>query len=172
MVEKAGHKKRLASARNEWISQRPKQTDDDDDESPEENTRSAAHFSAAVNATSDKPSTPSRDVPDDDDLYDATPRAARQTAPPADVPEDDDLDALMAEAEANDQSKQSAPTSTGPKAGAEDDGDELDALIAEAEGTSNGSKQVSNGEASKKPEGSNDDFADEEAAMQEMDGLW
>ncbi|KAL2209573.1 Swi3-domain-containing protein [Sarocladium strictum] len=171
MVEKAGHKKRLASARNEWISQRSKQTDDDD-ENTEENTRSAAHFSAAVNGTTDKPSTPLRDVPDDDDLYDATPRAARQTAPPADVPEDDDLDALMAEAEANDRSKRSDPTSTGHKASGEDNADELDALIAEAEGTSNGSEQVSNGDASKKPEGSNDDFADEEAAMQEMDGLW
>lgn len=172
MVEKAGHKKRLASARNEWISQRPKQTDDDD-ENADENTRSAAHFSAVVNGTSDKPSTPTRDVPDDDDLYDATPRAARQTAPPADVPEDDDLDALMAEAEVNDRSKQPVRTRAGSGANAVDDGDELDALIAEAEeGTSNGSNHVSNGDASNKSEGLNDDFADEEAAMQEMDGLW
>ncbi|KAK0390589.1 hypothetical protein NLU13_0093 [Sarocladium strictum] len=174
MVEKAGHKKRLMSARNEWISAgRPgNKANDDDDEALESNTRSAAHFSDAVNSTGAHPSTPPRDdVPDDDDLYDATPRATRQTHPSGDVPEEDDLDALIAEAEANDRTKQHLSTKTPVATREGDEADELGALIAEAEATEGGENARTKGDK-ETGNGTGNDFADDEAAMQEMEGLW
>jgi replication fork protection complex subunit Csm3/Swi3 len=146
MVEKAGHKKALVTARDGWINEgRTKASNDDDDELG----------IGAVNIN-------------DDDLYDATPRGARRfvnmlredapaAAPAAaakddDMPDDDDLEALMAEAESMDSRRLlSAPTNTattttkqnttaaaaaaaaGANGPEDDDDDYLNALIAEAE---------------------------------------
>lgn len=171
MVEKAGHKKALVSARDGWINEgRPKASHDDDDELG----------IGAVNIN-------------DDDLYDATPRGARRfvnmlqddapaAAPAAanDMPDDDDLDALMAEAESMDSRRlltamtNTAATTTTVAASAngpeEDDDDYLNALIAEAEEQDQQpAKKTGNGLASGD---TGHDFADEEEAMREMDGLW
>jgi hypothetical protein len=57
-----------------------------------------------------------------------------------------------------------------PSAGG--DADELDALIAEAEGAEAGANATTNVATSRKADERENDFADEEAAMQEMEGLW
>ncbi|PNP41835.1 hypothetical protein TGAMA5MH_06230 [Trichoderma gamsii] len=187
MVEKAGHKKALVTARDGWINEgRSKVSHDDDDELG----------IGAVNIN-------------DDDLYDATPRGARRfvnmlrndapaaepaAAEPAaaakddDMPDDDDLEALMAEAESMDSrrlltamtnttattSKQNTTTTTASTIGPEDDDDDdddyLNALIAEAEAQDRQpTKKTGDGAASADK---GHDFADEEEAMREMDGLW
>lgn len=190
MVEKAGHKKGLVAARNEWINEgRSKAGNDDDDDEL---------GIGAVNLN------------EDDDLYDATPRGARRFAnmlrddAPApvttaaasnqDMPNDDDLEAFMAEAESMDSrrlltattstaaagtttTKQNTTTATtasanGPEEDDDDDDDYLNALIAEAEaqdGQQPTEKTAGDGSASG---GKGHDFADEEEAMREMDGLW
>ncbi|KAH7237416.1 hypothetical protein MRS44_004319 [Fusarium solani] len=174
MVEKAGHKKRIVIARNDWINEgKPKdhiangEEEEEEDLFGENNTsQPAGPEPTTTTTTTTEPSrakTPQRDndVPDDDDIYDATPRPARHTLPIRnEVPEEDDLEALIAEAEGQDAAKKSKPSEPEP------DGDDLDALIAEAEGHDQAPKK--NGA---EPKGG-DDFADEEAAMQEMDGLW
>ncbi|GFP52908.1 chromosome segregation in meiosis protein 3 [Trichoderma asperellum] len=185
MVEKAGHKKALVTARNEWINEgRPKASNDDDDE-------------LGIGAVN---------INEDDDLYDATPRGARRfvnmlrdaPVPPAplpandDMPDDDDLEALMAEAESMDRgklltvttgtaaataAKQNTTTTTttttsanGPEA--DDDDDYLEALIAEAEAQDEQQPaQKRAGEGSALGDQGHD-FADEEEAMREMDDLW
>ncbi|TFA98994.1 Chromosome segregation in meiosis protein 3 [Trichoderma ghanense] len=187
MVEKAGHKKALTMARNEWINEgRPKASNEDDED--DDFDIGAVTISGDSQAVSEgrqrTEKTPERDndVPDEDDLYDATPRAPRSTnalraAPSNDVPDDDDLEALMAEAESRD----SRPGPAAPSAAAakqrnqsiEEEDDDLDALIAEAE-----EHDRSSGQPTGKNAGSNasadkgHDFADEEEAMQEMEGLW
>ncbi|RSL46800.1 hypothetical protein CEP53_010188 [Fusarium sp. AF-6] len=172
MVEKAGHKKRIVIARNDWINEgKPKDhianEEEEEDLFGENNTsRPATAEPTTTTTTTTEPSrakTPQRDndVPDDDDIYDATPRQVRHTLPIRnEVPEEDDLEALIAEAEGQDAAKTSKASEPEP------DGDDLDALIAEAEGQDQAPKK--NGPESK----GGDDFADEEAAMQEMDGLW
>ena len=91
--------------------------------------------------------------------------------------DEDDLDALMAEAEAvQDEARRKKananPASTAPSAvpaaAANADDDDLEALIAEAEAAETGPA------ASKKlgPGPGDDLFAEEEAAMAEMEGLW
>ncbi|RSL93229.1 hypothetical protein CEP52_013365 [Fusarium oligoseptatum] len=173
MVEKAGHKKRIVIARNDWINEgKPKDhianEEEEEDLFGENNTSrpATAEPTTTTTTTTTEPSrakTPQRDndVPDDDDIYDATPRQVRHTLPIRnEVPEEDDLEALIAEAEGQDAAKKSKASEPEP------DGDDLDALIAEAEGQDQAPKK--NGPESK----GGDDFADEEAAMQEMDGLW
>ncbi|KAK1255732.1 hypothetical protein MKX07_007991 [Trichoderma sp. CBMAI-0711] len=191
MVEKAGHKKALVTARNEWINEgRPKgSNNDDDDDDFDFGAVAISGDSQTVSVPEDgrqrTQKTPERDndVPDDDDLYDATPRAPRLTnalhaAPSNDAPDDDDLEALMAEAEGMDNRPGPAAPSAAaakqhlPSTGEEVD-DDLDALIAEAEerdrssGQPTGRNAGSGGFADK-----GHDFADEEEAMQEMEGLW
>lgn len=152
MVEKAGHKKRLVAARDEWLHEnRPKVTADDDD-------------ILFPEIATDRPQTPpANDVPTNGDLYDATPRSR----PPVtgrlvqldNQPDEDDLDALMAEAESTDRRP------------ADDGEDDLDALIAEAEDRDNRQKDTAtDGDAATKA--ATTDFADEEDAMAEMDDLW
>jgi replication fork protection complex subunit Csm3/Swi3 len=167
MVEKAGHKKRMAAARMEWINEgRPGRGGDEEDRDLELRT-----VSAGAEKQMDRPSTPAwerGDVPDDDDLYDATPRRAPPTVPVVnDEPDPDDLEALMGEAWARD----TAPTKQKSPARDEPD-DDLDALIAEAESHDAGGGR--DGGAAKKSQTQDpvDDFAAEEAAMQEMEGLW
>ncbi|EMT74547.1 Chromosome segregation in meiosis protein 3 [Fusarium odoratissimum] len=142
MVEKAGHKKRVMIARNDYINEsKPKDRTADDEE--EDDMFGENDASKPTEQEGTRPKTPEQDtgVPDDDDLYDATPRAAQRNSGPIvpirnDVPEDDDFEALIAEAatESHDQT----------------------------------SKEK--GQGSKDKETNN--FDDEEAAMQEMDGLW
>ncbi|GKT69777.1 chromosome segregation in meiosis protein 3 [Colletotrichum tofieldiae] len=150
MVEKAGHKKTIALKRIDWINEsKPKPWEADEDKT-EENAEPMAQktdlASFAPTATTDtgpqQPRTPEGgDVPDEDDIYEATPLALvrsqgkKQAGRPAEEPEDEDLDALMAEADtvtwaqAQPRQKPAAKSAT-------------------------------------------EDFADEEAAMAEMDGLW
>lgn len=161
MVEKAGHKKRVMAARSEMINEaKPKDTVEEDDFGLDADGAAESGENVQNTTTQSRPRTPTQDdVPDDEDLYGATPRNARSQNGPDD---EDDLDALIAEAEGQD----SKPI---PRRAEDDEEDEdLDALIAEAE--SNDQPKVIpkavNGNAT------NEDFADEEAAMQEMDGLW
>ncbi|KPM38641.1 hypothetical protein AK830_g7934 [Neonectria ditissima] len=176
MVEKAGHKKRVMIARNELINEgKPKYGEDEEKDDDNDDNDDIADFGRDVGASAgsttiaQRPKTPQRDddVPDDDDLYDATPRPpSRRTVPVLNNnnDEDDDLQALIAEAEDQDQRSKSKPMNV------DLDEDELDALIAEAEGQDQSSKAVR-----EKPGGGenpSDDFEDDEAAMQEMDGLW
>ncbi|KAL6874578.1 Swi3 domain-containing protein [Trichoderma longibrachiatum] len=190
MVEKAGHKKALVTARNEWINEgraKASNNNDDEDDDFDFGAVTISGDSQTVPKDSDQRTqkTPDRDndVPDDDDLYDATPRAPRSTnalraAPSNDAPDDDDLEALLAEAESMDSRPgPAAPTAAAAKqknrSGAEEDDDDLDALIAEAE-----ERDRSSGQSTGKNAGSSasadqgHDFADEEEAMQEMEGLW
>ncbi|KAJ4313436.1 chromosome segregation in meiosis- protein [Fusarium piperis] len=174
MVEKAGHKKRVVIARNDWINEgKPKDHIANEEEAEEEeedlfgenNTSRPADPEPTTTTTTTETSrakTPQRDndVPDDDDIYDATPRPVRHALPIRnDVPEEDDLEALIAEAEDQDAARKSKPSEPEP------DDDDLDALMAEGENHDQASKK-------NRPEPKGDDFADEEAAMQEMDGLW
>lgn len=88
-------------------------------------------------------------------------------------PDEDDLDALMAEAEAQETTAKAPPPKPAVQASAEDDGDDLDALMAEAE--ADAETGTTSGAAESKPDGPAPpagDFADEEEAMVELDGLW
>lgn len=105
------------------------------------------------------------DVPDDDDLYDATPRHSRPIVPIRNEIPEDDLDALIAEAEGRDAARK---VTTQPTQ-AEPDEDDLDALMAEAEIQDYTTKKD---DAPKENSKTKDSFDDDEAAMQEMDGLW
>ncbi|KAI0008213.1 DSHCT-domain-containing protein [Xylariaceae sp. FL0662B] len=162
MVEKTGHSKFMRMKRMEWIDEgKPKPpvlAEDDDDlfgdsnHQPEE--RDLAKFPARVapifqNRPGERPKTPVRDdvPPDDEDLYDATPRPSKPAEPAgasifgnggsatrSGEPDEDDLDALMAEEEA----QRTNPTPLLGNGGAnqrpdEPDEDDLDALMAEAE---------------------------------------
>ncbi|EXK27958.1 replication fork protection complex subunit Csm3/Swi3 [Fusarium oxysporum f. sp. lycopersici 4287] len=170
MVEKAGHKKRVMIARNDYINEsKPKDRTADDEE--EDDMFGENDASKPTEQEGTRPKTPEQDtgVPDDDDLYGATPRAAQRNSGPIvpirnDVPEDDDFEALIAEAASHD----AAPRARTNPTPAEPDDDDLDALMAEAESHDQTSKEK--GQGSKDKETNN--FDDEEAAMQEMDGLW
>lgn len=171
MVEKAGHKKRLISARNDFINE-GKIKDREEEETFEDDDPSNEPEPSLPTLLPGRPKTPLHDdVPDDDDdLYDATPRASRPIVPIRnDMPEEDDLEALMAEAEGQDDAQpsktnpsQPSKTSTDP-----DEEDDLDALIAEAEFQDQGAKN-----SKSQSGGGEQDFDDDEAAMQEMEGLW
>ncbi|KAM0242189.1 hypothetical protein ACHAP5_007345 [Fusarium lateritium] len=173
MVEKAGHKKRVAIARSDYINEsKPKDAnaDEEEDDLFGDNiaTRPSNQEPTRPTIGPTRAKTPEQDagVPDDDDLYDATPRHSRPIVPiHNEVPEEDDLEALIAEAEGQD----AAPKANTQPTQAEPDEDDLDALMAEAEIRDNTTKK---GEAPKESSKNNDSFDDDEAAMQEMDGLW
>ncbi|EFY88093.1 Chromosome segregation in meiosis protein 3 [Metarhizium acridum CQMa 102] len=157
MVEKAGHKKRVITARSEMINElKPNDTIEEVDSG----LGAAGSMEPVENGPSKgtRPQTPSQDdVPDDEDLYGATPRITRTQQ---NEPDDgDDLDALIAESEGQGSMQKFQVVD-------DHDEDDLNALIMEAE-------TADQGKALQKPiTGNNDDFADEEAAMQEMDGVW
>ncbi|KAM0351493.1 hypothetical protein HYE67_001063 [Fusarium culmorum] len=141
MVEKAGHKKRVMIARNEYINEsKPKDTMTDDEEVDllgRDNTSRPTDEATTRTQVTERLRTPepSRDMPDDDDLYDATPRPSRPIVPIRnDVPEEDDIEALIAESQ--DQTTKR-----------------------------DGQIQIENSE-------SGNAYEDDEAAMQEMEGLW
>ncbi|KAM0450563.1 hypothetical protein ACHAO4_006545 [Trichoderma viride] len=183
MVEKAGHKKALVAARDGWINEgRPKASNDDDDELG----------IGAVNINDDDlyDATPRGARRFVNMLRDDAPATAAAAATAnGDMPDDDDLEALMAEAEGMDSRRLlTATTNTAATAatttrqnitaaaasanGPEDDDDDdyLNALIAEAEAQDQQPpKKTGDGSASGDK---GHDFADEEEAMREMDGLW
>ncbi|RCI16944.1 hypothetical protein L249_1754 [Ophiocordyceps polyrhachis-furcata BCC 54312] len=119
MVERAGHRKALLQARNRWIDEgKPKDRQDEDDVDNGVNHDRESHESQPptqenTSPATPRPKTPERnDVPDDDDLYDATPRAPTRSANDLDAlmqetlnaePDEDDLDALIAEAGVSDR---------------------------------------------------------------------
>ncbi|RDA88813.1 hypothetical protein CP532_5465 [Ophiocordyceps camponoti-leonardi (nom. inval.)] len=113
MVERAGHRKALLQARNRWIDEgKPKNQhgeDDEDNEANHDKETGQPQPPAQENTSSATPRlrTPERnDVPDDGDLYDATPRAPARSANNLDLdaePDEDDLDALIAEAGVSDR---------------------------------------------------------------------
>jgi len=154
MVEKMGHKRQMQIARMEWINEgRPKSSVHEDslfDEpavpaGEDGNREKTASRVAPIfeKAATERPKTPAPDVDaETDDLYDATPRAARQqpaqkenqgsifgggsgggslfgpakTAVVDDGPPEDDLDALLAEQEMMEaETAKSAPTTTASK---------------------------------------------------------
>jgi replication fork protection complex subunit Csm3/Swi3 len=199
MVEKAGHKKRVMIARNEYISEsKPKDTaadDEEDDLLGGDSTSRPMGEATTRPLETERPRTPEqdRDVPDDDDLYDATPRRSRPIVPVRDdvpeeddlealigeaegqdkaqnarltqeEPDDDDLDALMAEAEGRETTKKSEPPRLDP------DEDDLDALMAEAESQDQMTRR--DGQTWIENRKGGNAYEDEEAAIQEMDGLW
>ncbi|RGP58830.1 replication fork protection complex subunit csm3/swi3 [Fusarium sporotrichioides] len=199
MVEKAGHKKRVMIARNEYINEsKPTDTVADDEEGDlfgQDSTSRPTDEATMRLQVTERPRTPgqNRDVPDDDDLYGATPRPSRPIVPIRnDIPEEDDLEALIAEAEGRDRAQKTRPTQTEP------DEDDLDALMAEAEGQEMTKKpeppgldpdeddldalmaEAESQEQTTKRDGkiriennkSGNAYEDEEAAMQEMNGLW
>lgn len=178
MVEKAGHKKRVTAARTEYINEgKPQSTvpaDDNDDlfgEGDGDEPTLPPLNSGPDAPISERPKTPEHndDIPDDDDdLYDATPRASRPALPIRNDKqlEEDDLEALIAKAEGQGRKKNLDPQ-------AEPDENDLDALIAEAEGQDQ--NRQDDRPANNKDSGSGqggDSFDDDEAAMQEMEGLW
>ncbi|KAL7948029.1 replication fork protection component Swi3 domain-containing protein [Trichoderma barbatum] len=186
MVEKAGHKKALVTARSEWINEgRTKASNNDDDADLDIGAVAITEDSQTTEGgipTQGRQKTPERDdIPDDDDLYGATPRAAARStnalrpAPSNDAPDDDDLEALMAEAESMDSRPGPATTTTAPKQSNTsstqhlEEEDDLDALIAEAETQDRPSGQNASTISSNNK---GHDFADDEEAMQEMEGLW
>lgn len=140
MVEKAGHKKRVMIARNEYINEsKPKDTMTDDEEvdlGRDSTSRPTDEATTRTQVTERlRTPEPSRDMPDDDDLYDTTPRPSRPIVPIRnDVPEEDDIEALIAESQ--DQTTKR-----------------------------DGQIQIENNE-------SGNAYEDDEAAMQEMEGLW
>ncbi|KFA71817.1 hypothetical protein S40288_07938 [Stachybotrys chartarum IBT 40288] len=172
MVEKAGHKKRLLAAREEWIDEgRPKTRTEDD------NDNEATTQPQEQSTTQPRPTTPpAGDIPDEDDLYNTTPRAAPR--PPAggptdDMPDDDELDALMAEyggpgdapPALNPQPRRQNPT------GEDDDDDDLEFLMAESERQDK--PAASESEVRKSLGASGTSGATGRAAEEEeMEGLW
>ncbi|KAK3311569.1 replication fork protection component Swi3-domain-containing protein [Chaetomium strumarium] len=177
MVEKTGHKTVMRNARLQWIDEgKPKAAAAEDDEDvdyaifqgpsaprQQQPDKAAPVVEKAAQAARERAKTPVAAAADDDlfgddDIYNATPRrnagssmaAPRQVVRDA-VPDEDDLDALMAEAEAQQSGSRTQQTASGPGSAtfrslfgngaggtasvpsAEPDDDELDALMAEAE---------------------------------------
>ncbi|EGX88643.1 replication fork protection component Swi3 [Cordyceps militaris CM01] len=192
MVEKAGHSKRMMTARNEWLQEsKPKSSEDMEEDDPfalEPAPDTTAAVSLPERPTAgrliqdlggggQRPSTPTRggghpdDFSEDDDLYNVTPRARPRpgglTMLQPDAPDDDDLDALMAEAEEHDD----RPPAPARKAAQrpQEDGDDLDDLIAEAEEQDVRPKSIFGNPSASKPVEM--DWDDDEAAMREMEGF-
>ncbi|KAI9648953.1 chromosome segregation in meiosis- protein [Ciborinia camelliae] len=189
MVEKLGHKKMIQSARMDWINEgKPKSSVHEDSlfDEPELPPRDGDGREKTVsriapifeNIASERPKTPvpNRD-PDFDDMYDATPKVARQNpaaqstsvfgagnnslfGPPKvftagdDGPPDDDLDALLAEAEQEGNNDEVLD-------------DDLEAFLA-AENDMNASNQPAKQNMEKSVQAETDDM-DAMEAMADMD---
>jgi replication fork protection complex subunit Csm3/Swi3 len=196
MIEKTGHTRRVRLARMDMINEgRPRSSMPDFDdaelfgETEEQDAANAptriAHIFEQGNKQGDRPTTPDvEDLLGGDDIYGATPRAARTSAQNSaagqgnDAPDDEeDLDALMAEEEAN----RNAPVSIfgngqtkqrPPPRMVEPDEDDLDALMAEAEAEiSSAPKKAPEPTSSKpNPPAMDDDFDDLDALMAEVEG--
>ncbi|CZR62924.1 related to CSM3 Protein required for accurate chromosome segregation during meiosis [Phialocephala subalpina] len=169
MVEKMGHKKRMQMMRMEWINEgKPKPDNDDLFDEPTLPARENGEREKDVplapifeKRASERPKTPEANADVDvemDDLYNATPRAARKQ--PAEVTASQNGTSIFGNA------------TTAPAVEDEPFDDDLDALLAEEE-----MLQATSGNAQPVPaisktivaESGFDD--DEEAAMAEMD-MW
>ncbi|KAK4198977.1 replication fork protection component Swi3-domain-containing protein [Triangularia verruculosa] len=170
MVEKAGHKTSLRNARMKWIDELKPRGEGEEgptDEDPfpiyehEKTPKDAGRIAPVFDKAKERQRTPDQgeNLFGDDDIYNATPRAATNGAKSGDVPDDDDLDALMAEAEANSgppprsifgngsgsifgngTSNHTSTAPSQPPANDMPDDDDLDALMAEAEAETSSSK--------------------------------
>lgn len=184
MVEKAGHKRVLTSKRAAWIDEgKPRSSVMADDEDIPPEVEAEASTTTAPPDSEARPKTPAPaatttitvdDVPDDDDdIYGATPIRTKPVSVPIrsamEPDDDDDLDALMAEAEADSRRAPMQNGKPGPSNTPEEDDDDLDALMAEADADL---QRHSKCKTAEKPSAPQDDFADDEAAMAEMGGLW
>lgn len=118
------------------------------------------------------------DESDDEQSLDKTTlRSSKRKGPFDEDSDDDDLDALLAENDRTPETAQPLPARRkGPFDEDEDDEDELDALLAEqsksverggiaTQRNANGTRNISSDEVEK-------DFAEDEAAMAEMDDMW
>ncbi|EFQ26865.1 replication Fork Protection Component Swi3 [Colletotrichum graminicola] len=152
MVEKAGHKKQIALKRMDWINEgKPKPWEEDDDkmEKGNESTGQKKDMTPLAPAVTmgteeQRPITPEGGyMPDDHDIYGATP---------------------LVPVGRREQERSKRPIE-------EPEDDDLDALMAEAEAASQAQAQAQSRQAPG-VKSVTDDFADEEAAMAEMDGLW
>ncbi|KAG6052136.1 hypothetical protein E4U39_003758 [Claviceps sp. Clav50 group G5] len=159
MVEKLGHKKQIVVARNEILNEgKPKAQDDQDDDvgmdldvpAAAAGSSEAAPSTARAVQGGDRPVTPVRDegVPDEEDLYGATPRIVRQQNPSrSDIPDDEeDLYGATPRIIRQQQPRSDIPDEEdlygatprivrhqAPQPDVPDEEDDLDALIAEAE---------------------------------------
>jgi replication fork protection complex subunit Csm3/Swi3 len=177
MVEKMGHKRQMQIARMEWINEgKPKSSVHEDylfddpvlprGESDQREKTAARVAPIFEKETTERPKTPGHDADVEmDDLYDATPRAARQQT-------------TQREAQEPIFGGGSGGTSLfGPgRSTATDDGppeDDLDALLAEQEMMQAGTAKSAPAPTTNKtapPEENN--FDDEMEAMAEMDYMW
>lgn len=167
MVEKAGHNQNLQRHRVDWINEgRPKTSVVDEGADADDNAQPTTSGDAAPTRiapifdkpASGRPKTPDFDdlFGDEDDIYNATPVAARKTVPAAatgDEPDEDELDALMTMDAESGPSTSATTKKTSASAGAvhslfgdgkpkpaappraeePDDFDDWDAFMAEAE---------------------------------------
>jgi replication fork protection complex subunit Csm3/Swi3 len=167
MVEKLGHKKRIQLMRMEWINEgKPKATEPEDDlygepqiaprddaKQRDSTTRIAPIFEKQA---AERLQTPAAQ-PEDEDLYSATPAASRTTQKPVDsLFGGGEVDSIFGQANTAKPAEDEPPE------------DDLDALLAEEE--------MFAATAPSKPSAAHktvaDDFADDEEAMAEMDGMW
>lgn len=170
MVEKMGHKKMMQSIRMEWINEgKPHSSVHEDslfDEptlAPRENgerEKTASRIAPIFEKTvTERPKTPSADEDADidmNDLYNATPRAARQ-----ETAQVDSQDSLFGGTSLFGPAKGAAADDAPPE-------DDLDALLAEEEMLQAEAGKTQPQPVNKIP-GS---FDDEMEAMAEMDDLW
>lgn len=164
IIEKLGHSKRMQTMRRGWINEgKPHCTTEEDptpdearDIDPQDDTHAGDRPPLSSNAEGPKTPSPPEDF--DDDLYDATPQAARE------------------EERRNGQAGagQSLFISDDEGAGAQPEEDELDALLAEDNVRDQGDAQhtaptQASGETHSWRE---DNFDDEMEAMAGMDDMW
>ena len=169
MVEKMGHKKRMQVMRMEWINEgKPKLNDELLFEEPslpphEQREKTAPRVAPIIETrTSERPKTPIPNADFDaemEDLYDATPRAARNAA-----------------SNVQQNAASAGGSIFGPKTvnvdGPPGD-DELDALLVEEETLQATSGNIRPAVAVSKNQTAQDEIDEDElAAMEEMEGMW
>lgn len=176
MVEKVGHKRQMQVARMEWINEgRPKSSVDEDilfddpalptEESGQREKTAPRIAPIFEKVATQRPKTPSADADADAemaDLYDATPRAARQPA------QTENHSSIFG-------GDNGGGSLFGPAKGAVDDGppeDDLDALLAEEEMIQAESSKSQAAPTVSKPPLQENNFDDEMEALAEMDDMW
>ncbi|KAK2038020.1 replication fork protection component Swi3 [Colletotrichum somersetense] len=150
MVEKAGHKKQIALKRMDWINEgKPKSWEADEDKMDEGTKSTAQEKDMTTSAPAITMGT--------EEQRPITPEGGQ-------MPDEDDIYGAtpLVPVRGREQERSKRPIE-------EPEDDDLDALMAEAEAVSQAEAQP------RQPPAGNfvtEDFADEEAAMAEMDGLW
>ncbi|KAJ2896572.1 putative chromosome segregation in meiosis protein 3 protein [Zalerion maritima] len=200
MVEKLGHKIIIRKQRLEWINEeKPKDIDDVDDGAPppqpqdtadKHSKKLAPMFEKTSNG--DIPKTPDVDADayifgDDAAVIDLMPRVEKtsleeRSEPPMMSGALGGASGSIFGPASRENSTPTTSTSKGAgkngsntdKDGDDEDEDDLDALMAEAEADSmaRNAPITQPTRDTRPPDPINNDFADEEAAMAEMDGLW